>query len=85
MCAKVDKLRWPRSQSYRAAARCALMTHPGSFSATSESQIVSGCSPFRMGPDSHERYVHTTRPHYDAIIAAVEAPCPFLTKLTKVN
>ena len=34
---------------------CALVTRPGSFSATSESLIVSGCSPLRMGADSHER------------------------------
>ena len=33
----------------------ALATHPGSFSATSESSIVSGCSPLRMGADSHDR------------------------------
>ena len=33
---------------------CALATHPGSFSATSESSIVSGCSPLKMGADSLE-------------------------------
>ena len=30
-------------------------------------------------------YVHTIRPHYDAVIAAVEARADFLTKLTQVN
>ena len=49
---------------------CALATHPGLFSATSESSIVPGCSPFRMGADSYERcstLLHTSRPHYDMI------------------
>ena len=45
----------PGSQSDRVAVGCALVTHPGSFSAASESLIVSGCSPLRMGADSHER------------------------------
>ena len=48
---------------------CALATHLGSFSATSESSIVSGCSPLRMGADSHGRY--------DAAIAAVEGHARF--------
>ena len=30
------------------------MTHPGSFSANSESSTASGCSPLRMGVDSQE-------------------------------
>ena len=45
----------PASQSDRAAVACALAIHLGSFSATSESSIVSGCSPLRMGADLHER------------------------------
>ena len=57
----VQKLNKPRlfskpgSQSDRAAVGCALATHLGSFSATSEYLIVSGCSPLRMDVDSHER------------------------------
>ena len=56
----VQKLNKPRyfskfgSKSNRAAVGCALATHPGLFSATLESSIVSGCSPLRMGADSHE-------------------------------
>ena len=60
---------------------CALATHLGSFSATSESSIVSGCSPLRMGADSHGRCaticVVTIRPHYDSAIAAVEGHARF--------
>ena len=30
-------------------------------------------------------YVHTIRPHYDAVIATVEGHVRFLEKLTQVN
>ena len=30
-------------------------------------------------------YVHTIRPHKDAVIAAVEGRARFLTKITQVN
>ena len=53
---KLNKPCWfskPRPQSDRVAMGCGLATQQGSFSATSESSIVSGCS--RMGADSLER------------------------------
>ena len=60
---------------------CALATHPRSFSATSESSIVSGCSPLRMGADSYERYAtllaYDSTSYYDVIIAAVEGHARF--------
>ena len=58
MCAEAKQtalVNKPGSQSDRAAVGCALATHPGSFNATSESSVVSGCSPLIMGEDSHER------------------------------
>ena len=45
----------PGSQYDRAVVGCALVTHPGSFSATSESSTASGCSPLSMGVDSKAR------------------------------
>ena len=67
---------------------CALATHPGSFSATLESSIVSGSSPLRMGTDSHEG--SATLRAYDSISLGCSyccsgGLCQFLTKLTQVN
>ena len=81
----------PGSQRDRAAVACALATHPGSFIATSESSVVSGCSPFKINADLHERcatfgaysdlykiYSHWCIPFdYDTVIAAVECHARF--------
>ena len=52
---KPHKFSKPGSQYDRAVVGRALATHPGSFSATSESSTASGCSPLRTGVDSQER------------------------------
>ena len=60
---------------------CVLAAHQGSFSTTSESSIVSGFSPLRIGARIHmnvvRHYVHMIQPHYDAAIAAVEGHVRF--------
>ena len=64
------------------------MTHPRSFSVTSESSTASGCSPSRMGVDSQERCVVShalVQPRYEADIAAGESHVCFWTNLTQVN
>ena len=51
------------------------MTHPGSFSATSDSSTASGCSPLRVGVDSQNvvrRHMLLVQPCYGAVIAAGE-------------
>ena len=65
-----------------------MVTHPGSFSATSESWTASGCSPLSMGVDSQERlrrHMLLVRPRYEAVIAAGESHVCFWTNLTQVN
>ena len=65
-----------------------LVTHPGSFCATSESSTASGCSPLSMGVDSQERlrrHMLLVRPRYEAVISAEECHTCFLTNLTQVN
>ena len=64
------------------------MTHRGSFSATSESSTVSGCSPLKMGMDIQERCAAShvlVRPRYKTVIAAGEGHVCFWTNLTQVN
>ena len=64
------------------------MTHPGSFSATSESLTALGCFPLRMTADPKnvvERYVLSIRPRYDAFIDAGEGHALYWTSLTQVN
>ena len=51
---KPRKFSKPEFQYDRAIVGWALATHPGLFSATSESWTASGCSPLRMGMDSQE-------------------------------
>ena len=51
---KPRKVSKPGSQCDRAVVGWALTTHPGSFSATSESSTASGCSLLRKGIDSQE-------------------------------
>ena len=64
------------------------MTHPGLFSATSESLAAFGCSPLRMGSDSQERCA-TLRAFNSTSIwcsfAAGEGHSLYLTSLTQVN
>ena len=64
------------------------MTHPGSFSATSESLTALGCSPLRMPADPKnvvQRYVLSIPPRYDLVIAAGEGHALYWTSLTQVN
>ena len=64
------------------------MTHPGSFSATSESLTALGCSTLRMAADPKnvvQRYVLSIPPRYDAVIATGEVCALYWTSLTQVN
>ena len=64
------------------------MTHPGSFSATSESLTALGCSPLRMAVDPKnvvQRYVLSIPPRYDAVIGAGEVHALYWTSLTQVK
>ena len=64
------------------------MTHPGSFSATSESLTALGCSPLRMAADPKnvlQRYVLSIPPRYDLVIAAREGHALYWTSLIQVN
>ena len=67
----------------------ALAMHQGSFSVTSESSTVSGCSPLRMGFDSQEWYA-TLRAFKSTSLWCIyccrREPGPFfLTNLIQVN
>ena len=66
----------------------ALVMHPGSFSATSESLTALGCSTLRMAADPKnvvQRYVLSSPPRYDVVIAAGEGHALYWTSLTQVN
>ena len=66
----------------------ALVMHPGSFSATSESLTALGCSPLRMAADPKnvvQRYILSIPPRYDVVIAAGEGHALYWTSLTQVN
>ena len=64
------------------------MTHPGSFSATSESLADSGCYPLRMGADSKKgcaSYLLSIRPRYDAVFAAGEGHALYWASKTQAG
>ena len=62
------------------------MTHPGSFSATSESLTALGCSPLRMGAENAVQcYVLSIGHRYDAVFAVGEGRGLYWTSLAEVN